>query len=434
MAVWLLQQGADIEAHCRQLCDCPSVRWRAPYWTPLHLALCHSQEKTVKILSHDASLQTRKREKLQALHTAAAHGLTSTIIRLSKLPDFDPNVRDSCNQTPLHYAVKKRKGHTAIKTLIKLGAKVDGVCKDGPPFAPLYGAIVLGNFKAAVSLLKAGARDWEHTEKVAQVKELLQGQSRTVGSPPLSKLPFHLLPLSVLPLPLLHLAARTNKEFGRGVGDTYEAFQHEIIRKLLLRGMDINERLSSNQARYLGVSRGTTPLMMAARYSSPTTVRLLIRAGADISLLDSNGFSALWLAIKYQAKPWSSRTCGNKVIKALLDSGAEVFNGSVSWYLLFGEVNDVSDATAKLLIDNMGPKNLTMRARASMALGLCCIYQKSEMYHAIKQNSRVEMTDNDIHQILQVAAQKGTTSAVVAFLRETCPGPLLKRILDGRGF
>ncbi|KAL1859549.1 hypothetical protein Daus18300_009550 [Diaporthe australafricana] len=432
VVVWLLQQGANVEAPSKQLCDCPSVRWRSPYWTPLHLALCHSQEKTVKILlSHNASLQTRKREKLQALHTAAAHGLTSTILHLSKLSGFDPNVKDSYNQTPLHYAVKKRAGLTAIKALLLLGADVDGDDGNKPLFTPLYGAIVLGNFEAAVNLLKAGARPWVNRIKVAQVEKLLQDQTRTVGATRSRDLPFHLLPLSMLPLPLLHLAARTSKEFDGGVDGNYEVFQREIMQMLLDHGMDINARLSYSHTLHLReyAHEDMTPLMMAARHSSPTTVRMLLQRGALVNLRDSSDCSALCYAIVDPAKHWPSETWRKEIVKVLFDHNGEVFEDSITNSSIIKDLISVSGSTAQVLIDNMGPKILTIPVKVSTALRLCCIFQKREMYRAVKQNSGVEMQVYHIREILRQAARRGTITSVVAFLREMCPGPRLKRTL-----
>ncbi|UFS56785.1 ankyrin repeat domain-containing protein [Comamonadaceae bacterium M7527] len=51
---------------------------------------------------------------------------------------------------------------------------------------------------------------------------------------------------------------------------------------------------------------GTTPLMMAARYGRPDSVKLLVELGADVNLINAKGLSALDFA-KAGAKPDSIR-------------------------------------------------------------------------------------------------------------------------------
>jgi ankyrin repeat protein len=58
----------------------------------------------------------------------------------------------------------------------------------------------------------------------------------------------------------------------------------------------------------------TSVLMQAAGANRPEAVRVLLRAGADVGLRDSQGETALTLA---------ARDAAPEVVKALLDAGAD---------------------------------------------------------------------------------------------------------------
>jgi len=55
----------------------------------------------------------------------------------------------------------------------------------------------------------------------------------------------------------------------------------------------INLLLEENAYIDAASPNGSTPLMMAARYGTPEAVKLLLEAGADPSLVNSLGLSAL---------------------------------------------------------------------------------------------------------------------------------------------
>jgi uncharacterized protein len=92
----------------------------------------------------------------------------------------------------------------------------------------------------------------------------------------------------------------------------------ELVRKLIERNADVNktgwtplhyaatnghlaimELLLDNHA-YIDAEspNGTTPLMMAAHYGSPAAVRLLLEAGADPTLKNQLGLSAIDFALR----------------------------------------------------------------------------------------------------------------------------------------
>lgn len=419
MVIWLLQQGADVDARSNHLCKCSSSSstWQVPEWTSLHIALCYSQEKTVKILlSYNASLQTNENQKVQALHTATVKGLTSTILHLSTLSGFNPNVKDFNEETSLHYATKEPSGLTTIETLLNVGADPNGGDGDEPLLTPLYEAIVACNFEAANDLLRFGAKPWVHSKKVALAKR----QKRRVGTP-------------LRPLPLLHVALRTKEKFSSCRNERYEVCQRKIIRMLLHHGIDINEKLEGIHARHLRETEGMTPLMMAAKRLDPITVGLLLERGAQVNLRDIDGASALRYALHQNAKSRNSRDLTEATVKTLLEHGAELLDESANLRSIIMGSIPISKSTEHVFIDNMGPENLTTPGGASRALELCCIFQKFGLYGAIKQNSKVDMTENNIRTILPQVNPE-TRASVVAFLRRMHPELPLGNILDRMDF
>jgi ankyrin repeat protein len=89
--------------------------------------------------------------------------------------------------------------------------------------------------------------------------------------------------------------------------------QAEIVRKLVARGADVNKtgwtalhyaatgghlaimQMLLDESAYIDAEspNGTTPLMMAAMYGTPAAVKLLLEAGADPTLKNQLGLSAL---------------------------------------------------------------------------------------------------------------------------------------------
>lgn len=397
MVAWLLQQGADIDAHSGNLCGCYSS-WRfPPFWTPLHLAVCHSQEKTVKLLlSHNASLQTRKKYKLEALHTAASKGLTSTILHLSTHPGFNIDVRDWRDRTPLHHAIMASRSLDVIKTLLDVGADVQGLCDDGSPYpyTPLWYAIAQGDLEVAVMLLKAGAKPFPRSDKerkrVAPFRQQLRRQQQ--GSR----------------VSLLQVTLR--KENTTGNSGQHGVLQRKVIRALLDFGCDINEKP-------MNYVDDRTPLISAVRKSSSATVRLLLERGAEVNA-KGVGSSALWYALYERAT--ASLTERVDKVTALLEHGADLLDRDVITELI---IRRSSRTMVDAVADNLGPENLTDSSKIPGVLAICCIFQERKMYDSIKRYAQAQAraSDEDIRYALEQAAHQKRAS-VPALLDEMRPG------------
>ena len=77
---------------------------------------------------------------------------------------------------------------------------------------------------------------------------------------------------------------------------------------------------------------GTTPLMTAARYANLSSVKLLVRYGADVNMKSRWGRTALDDARKYNKQP---RIMDKRDVVAFLEDAAQVRGGVSSPHLTF---------------------------------------------------------------------------------------------------
>lgn len=412
MVSWLLQQGADVEAPSTNLCECyPGPRFDFGL-TPLHFAICHCQEKTVKLLlAHDASLQTSEDHEIDALHTAAAEGLATTIRHLSTIPGFNSNAKDWEGKTALHHAIQES-SLDAVKALLDVGADVQGACDDGSSYdyTPLWSAVERGDLEVAAMLLQAGAEPFAHHDKgkkkVAPFRKQLWCRQRALGT-------------SLLQVTLRK--GNSTASCGR-----HGVLQRKVIRALLDFGCDINESF---------MSYGTgcnTPLTLALRDSSSATVRLLLERGAEVNAKDGKD-SALCYALSERA----SASLAERVDKvtALLEHGADLFAFNVAYELI---IRRSSRTMVNAVADNLGPENLTDSKRIPQVLALCCIFQERKLHDSIKRHAQPQsrVSDKDIQYALEMAARSkracvpASLDEMRPFLDEMRPGLTVDDILD----
>lgn len=403
---WLVQQGANVDAYSTNLCECAYPPLSHHFsWTPLHLAICNSQENTVRLLlANNASLKTSEEFNIEALHTAAAEGSASTILHLSTHPGFDVDVKDHTGRTPLHHAIMASRGPDTVKALLNFGADVQGGCDDSlrPPYTPLWSALAQGDLEVAVMLLENGAKPFVNKDKdskrVAPYRQQLRRRQR----------------LHQVSLLGVTLRKKNTTENSRRHG----VLQRKVIRALLDFGCDIDQDLSRFGSMEL------TPLTLAASHSSSATVRLLLDRGAKVNA--KAGFrSALCHALSESA-PASLSESVDKVT-ALLEHGADLLDPSVIWHL---NIRHSSRTMLDTVADNLSPENLNDSLRIPRALGICCIFQERKMYNSIKIHARVQLqaTDKDIQYVLEQSACS-KRACVPACLDEL--GPILDEMRPG---
>ena len=108
----------------------------------------------------------------------------------------------------------------------------------------------------------------------------------------------------------------------------------EIIRFLLANGADINAKYTGK----LSYAHGRTPLHFAMDYPSKTPVGLLVKNGADIEALDSDGETPLWIAC---ADRRGISDVQVSKIKELLELGANPSVRNKKGRSLVSEIKDV---------------------------------------------------------------------------------------------
>ncbi|KAJ0108672.1 hypothetical protein J7T55_015106 [Diaporthe amygdali] len=156
---WFLDHGADVsqEVHCRCHSGVTGI---------LHVALCLGRASTAQLLiSRGAPLEypsvvaeTSGAEYTDALLEASFHGLDAVVEVLVK--DHGMNLqtlRGSHRIDTLAFAAFNNDNVLTIRTLVGLGANVDGIHKEWLS-SPLHFALDEGNFAVADALLDLGAK------------------------------------------------------------------------------------------------------------------------------------------------------------------------------------------------------------------------------------------------------------------------------------
>ncbi|KAJ4387119.1 hypothetical protein N0V93_007707 [Gnomoniopsis smithogilvyi] len=180
----LLDHGVKIDALCRELCDCaltspralgkdaPDHRDLPAYWakTALHLAICHFQKSTARLLlARGASIWlSDPKRPTTAFHSAAATGQTDLCQRLLDCGYVhDVDILDSKKLSPFYCAYFNGHWDTTVPFLLEKGANIDiqiprnrdSVISAGLTHSCtiLYEAIEQGRFEDAIRLVHLGA-------------------------------------------------------------------------------------------------------------------------------------------------------------------------------------------------------------------------------------------------------------------------------------
>lgn len=300
----------------------------------------------------------------------------------------------------------------AIKTLLGVGADIQGACDDGHPFphTPLWIALAHGDLEVAATLLQAGAKPFAHNDKgrkkVALFKQQLRRRQRDLG------------------MSLLQESLQKKDSTANSGG--HDVLQRKVIRALLDFGCDINE----NFLEY-GDGRKTL-LTLAVRNSSSATVRLLLEKGAEVNA-KHGGYSALYYALSERA--FASLAERIDKVTALLEHGADLLDHSIIHELI---IRRSSRNMVNAVANNLGPENLTDSKRIPEVLALCCIFQERKLHDSIKRHAQPQsrVSDKDIQYALEMAARSkracvpASLDEMRRFLDEMRPGLTVDDILD----
>ncbi|TPX08843.1 uncharacterized protein E0L32_009661 [Thyridium curvatum] len=196
---WLVSHGADLQLGIwrygfspkfaptpdRVSCGCDCTLWTlaswdrglnpSPNWTPLHMAICHGQTRTVQLLlAHGVTADmtwpprsaetTDEEEYISALAVAASHGYADIVKLLFMREDCDPHHADHYGNNTLCYAGCRAYHPTVIAMLLAAGT--DPLHRSYHPDQyevmpmPFEKALDECRYSEALSMWKAGGDRW----------------------------------------------------------------------------------------------------------------------------------------------------------------------------------------------------------------------------------------------------------------------------------
>jgi ankyrin repeat protein len=238
---------------------------------PLHLAARYGHEVVVDLLlTSNADFDPRNDDKRTPLHLAARYGHGAVVDILLKFKAA-VDVRDCDKMTPLHLAAEK--GHEAIvHSLLKSKADVNALT--GNNKTPLRFAVDHGHANVTKMLLDADANF------VTREMIDLAIQRGYVGVASLLECRLHTNSVDLIRAALLPEPA--------------------FIQSLIDQGVNINLVFKDENSNWRMLEGKTALHVAAASTGDMDVIRLLLDAGADRTVRDSNGNTAAQLAVEHQ--------------------------------------------------------------------------------------------------------------------------------------
>jgi len=278
--------------------------------TPLMIAAQTGKVAAViDLLDYGAKVDTLNREGQSALTWAANEGHAEIVPVLLKA-GADPNLTLKSGLTPLLLAA--RNGHSAVvKNLLAAGVNVDTMTKVGrangkaPPKGTTALSIAVENahFDLAVALVDAGADPDDQRSGDAALHQLVHVRKPNRGDGD-----------DGLPPP-------------RGSGKlTSLGFARILVEKYHAEP-DLRRRSGNSGGPKFG-TRGATPFLLACRTADFAYLKLLAELGADVSLTNDDGTTALMAAAGVGStapeEEAGTEPEALQVAQWLLENGAEV--------------------------------------------------------------------------------------------------------------
>ncbi|NNJ24976.1 ankyrin repeat domain-containing protein [Alienimonas chondri] len=308
--------------------------------TPLALA-CELGDAGIvrRLLDAGADANARFPDGSTPLLSAARTGRPAALKALLEAGS-KPNAADPRGQTALMWAAAA--GHaTAIDVLVAADANVNATLPSG--FTPFLFAVREGEVAAARRLLAAGV----DVNAPAEVRKGARNGLRN-GTPPLAlavenghfELAAALLNAGAAPDDLrsgfaaLHAISWVRKPM-RGDGDpaptgSGSLTSLEFVRVLIDAGADVNLRLKGSPPGHPGLNKkGATAFLLACESCDVPLMTALLDAGADETLTNADGTTALLAAAGVGAlgsgdEPAATEAEAVEAVRWLLDRGAKI--------------------------------------------------------------------------------------------------------------
>lgn len=439
------QEDEAIERYQAMIRDSPDlINANGSGTTPLNSAAKNGQLKVVKfLLDNKANIEARDGVDQTPLLNAA-QGEKRDIVELLVGRGADVNaVTQSASgggihqgYSALHYAAAA--GNKAIaEILLAHGAKVDA--RDGAGATPLMAAVGMG-FKTVAEMLIAhgaevNARDNEGKSVLIVgieknhplIVDMLLASKADVnlaskdGYTPLIAAVNSGQPDTVKVL-LGHGAdARAQMAENHASTPRWTALDAAVVMndtvslKLLLENHADPNATFDHSDRGNVYERDSTPLILAANYKHLENARILLAHKADVNARDSQGTTALWIAISKSDQP---------MVELLLDNGADANIGyeyANGWTVLHSIVRDGKKDLAELLLARGANVNATDKS-GQTPLHLAVSYGAEQIVKLLlAHGADVNLKDNQGDTALDLAKNSHNPGFMPPMGRPTIP-------------
>ena len=347
--------------------------------SPLLLASRSGALTTVKMLVEaGADVRATDAKRATCLMFAAYYGHTDTVRYLVGLPEVDLNHRDTKSNTALHLAVHLNNADV-VEVLIDAGADVE-IKAEG--HSPLHVATISGQLTTMTELIKAGAdvRATDAKRATCLIFAAYHGHTDTV--------------IYLVGLPEVDL----NHQGCENCTALYFAVKRkhaDVVEVLIDAGADIETKND----------KGHSPLHGASISGELTTMKQLVKAGADVRATDAKRATCLTLAASFG----HTDTVRYLVCLPEVDLNHQ---GTKSFTALHFAVHKAHADVVQVLIDagvDIEAKNDKGHSPLHMASFLGAL---TTMKQLVKAGADVRATDAKRYTCLRLAAFGGHTDAV----------------------
>lgn len=309
-----------------------------PGATPLEHAIQQGMRGVVKAMLEFVDVHFCLKNGKTPLHMAAEY---NDEVLVKMLLDKGANIaaQDDCKDTALHLAVP-HENTGLVKLLLEKGADPATMNK---------------SYQSAVFV--AGRRPYKPVYRLLLEYTNIEYRTKQRRS-------------------LLHLAVEPINLFQPPPPSRLETEDIELIRRLLVKGIDINAQ----------DAHGKTALAICTQYGCNVLVRVLLEEGADPNVRDHNQTTALHVAVQ----PWSQRLVG-----ILLENGADVHAQDADGRTVV-HLAAMKDASAALRLFLKQGADINIRDnRGQTALHLAALYGgKKVLKLLLDMGADIEARDN----------------------------------------